>query len=159
MDKYPLIYIGIDPGLSGAVAWLTPQGPFVKDIPIVLKGSGFVKNEVDAAGLIRMLDFPGEYHAMLERVNAMPGQGVSSMFSMGDSFGVIRCALAAASIPHEYITPHAWKRHFNLDNNKEAARALAIRLYPTAELHLKKHIDRAEALLIATYCKHTKEAK
>lgn len=153
------IYIGIDPGLSGAVAWLTPDGAYVKDIPIVLKGGGYIKNEIDAAGLVRMLDYPGEYHAMLERINAMPGQGVSSMFSMGDSFGVIRCALAANGIPHEYITPHTWKRHFNLDSNKEAARALAIRLYPGVELQKKKYIDRAEALLIATYCKHVKEAK
>lgn len=152
-----MVYVGIDPGLSGAIAWLTPKGPFVSDIPIVLKGSGFVKNEVDAAGLISMLRLDGEYCAMLERVNAMPGQGVSSMFSMGDTFGVIRCALAAADIPTEYITPNTWKKHFHLDNNKEAARALAIRLYPTVQLNLKKFVDRAEALLIATYLKDTRE--
>jgi crossover junction endodeoxyribonuclease RuvC len=104
-----------------------------------------------------MLKLEGEYSAMLERVNAMPGQGVASMFSMGDSFGVIRCALAAASIPTEYITPQSWKKHFHLDSNKEAARALAIRLYPMVDLHLKKFIDRAEALLIATYLKDTRE--
>lgn len=152
-----MVYIGIDPGLYGAVAWLTPKGPYVEDLPTVLKGGGFVKREIDAAGLIQMIRLEGEYQAMLERVNAMPGQGVSSMFSMGDTFGVIRCALAAANIPTEYITPQSWKRHFHLDNDKEAARALAIRLYPTVDLHLKKHIDRAEALLIATYLKDTRE--
>ncbi len=152
-----MIYIGIDPGLYGAVAWLTPKGPYVEDIPVVLKGGGFVKNEINAAGLIQMLRFDGEYAAMLERINAMPGQGVSSMFSMGDSFGVIRCALAAAKIPTEYITPQSWKKHFHISSDKEVSRALAIRLYPTIDLHLKDHADRAEALLIATYLKDTRE--
>jgi crossover junction endodeoxyribonuclease RuvC len=146
-------FIGVDPGLSGAVAFLEPDSYTVVDIPTMAKGSGTVKNEIDAQGLYKLLN-RGVKHppvAALERVNAMPGQGVASVFSLGDSFGACRSTLACASIPTTYVTPAEWKRHFKLTSNKEEARALAIKMFPNAELHLKKHIDRAEALLIAAY--------
>jgi crossover junction endodeoxyribonuclease RuvC len=160
MDTVLKTYVGIDPGLSGAIAFITGTGAYaVHDIPIMAKGTGTVKNEINANGMRQILQktITLEPVAMLERVNAMPGQGVSSVFSLGDSFGACRSVLACTDIPTFYVTPTEWKKHFKLTSDKEEARALAIKLYPQAELHLKKHIDRAEALLIATYLKHKVE--
>lgn len=151
-----MITIGIDPGLSGAIGVLK-DGRFVAvyDMPIVAKGTGSVKNEVDSAGLINLLrlSLPADEAGVvvLERVNAMPGQGVSSVFSLGDSFGCARSAIAACRFETVYITPAKWKSHFSLTSDKELSRALAIRMFPEAPLNLKKHSDRAEALLMARW--------
>jgi crossover junction endodeoxyribonuclease RuvC len=154
-------YIGIDPGLSGAIAILWDDDTYeVHDIPIMSKGFGTVKNEINAGGMKDILDAAtvvGNAVAVLERVNAMPGQGVSSVFSLGDSFGTCRTVLACLDIPTLYVAPTQWKKHYGLTSDKEQARALAIRLFPKADLKLKKHIDRAEALLIALYLKTTTE--
>lgn len=148
-------YVGIDPGLSGAIAFLRGDKYTVVDIPIIQKGSGFIKNEINAKGLHDILkkNIDSQPIAALERVNAMPGQGSASVFSLGDSFGVCRAILACAHVPMFYITPVEWKKHYKLTRDKEEARALAVKMFPDAELHLKKHIDRAEALLIANYIK------
>lgn len=157
-----MITIGIDPGLTGAVGVLQ-DGRFVgvEDIPTILKGTGSVKQEVDAAGLIRLLkdrcpDIDAE--VALERVNAMPGQGVSSVFSLGDSFGCIRACVTAVRLPLNYVAPVTWKKYFKLTSDKEQSRSLAAKLFPDAELHLKKHADRAEALLMARWLYETKFA-
>ena len=157
-----MITIGIDPGLNGAVGVLR-DGRFVavEDMPIVAKGSGSVKNEVDAVGLLKLLRHyaPADEDAevALERVNAMPGQGVSSVFSLGDSFGVARAAVSATRLHIVYVTPPTWKKYFGLSSDKEMCRAFAIRTYPEAPLNLKKYVDRAEALLMALWlynCKY-----
>ena len=151
-----MITIGIDPGLTGAIGILS-NGLYlaVEDMPCVTKGSGSVKREVDPAGLIMLLRRHAPADAavsvVLERVNAMPGQGVSSTFSLGDSFGCARSAGAACRCELAYIGPAQWKKHFNLQRDKELSRALAVRMFPDAELHLKKHADRAEALLMARW--------
>ena len=156
-----MITIGIDPGLSGAIGILN-EGRYVDvvDMPIVSKGSGSVKNEVDPVGLIKILRSyaPADEYVMavLERVNAMPGQGVSSVFSLGDSFGCARSAIAACRFEMSYIVPAQWKKHFKLTSDKEMSRALAIRMFPDAPLNLKKHSDRAEALLMARWLHDTK---
>jgi crossover junction endodeoxyribonuclease RuvC len=156
-----MITIGVDPGLSGAIGILN-EGRYVDvvDMPIVSKGSGSVKNEVDPIGLIKILRnyAPADEYVMavLERVNAMPGQGVSSVFSLGDSFGCARSAIAACRFEMTYIAPTQWKKHFKLTSDKEMSRALAIRMFPDAPLNLKKHSDRAEALLMARWLHETK---
>jgi crossover junction endodeoxyribonuclease RuvC len=156
-----MITIGIDPGLSGAIGILN-EGRYVDvvDMPIVSKGSGSVKNEVDPMGLIKILRSyaPADEYVMavLERVNAMPGQGVSSVFSLGDSFGCARSAITACRFEMTYIAPTQWKKHFKLTSDKEMSRALAIRMFPDAPLNLKKHSDRAEALLMARWLHETK---
>lgn len=156
-----MIVIGIDPGLSGALGVLS-DGVFVavEDMPVVTKGSGSVKSEVDPAGLIWLLRryAPAEepVAVVLERVNAMPGQGVSSTFSLGDSFGCARSAVAAAGFELHYVTPGQWKKHHGLSSDKDASRALATRLWPGAPLSLKKHADRAEALLMARWLYDTR---
>lgn len=156
-----MITIGIDPGLSGAIGFLH-DGKYlgVADMPIVAKGGGSVKNEVDAAGLIKtLLDYCSEDKSTivaLERVNAMPGQGVSSVFSLGDSFGSARASVAACRVELVYVTPVKWKNYFKLPSDKEMCRAAAIRMFPDAPLHLKKHSDRAEALLMARWLFETR---
>jgi crossover junction endodeoxyribonuclease RuvC len=151
-----MITIGIDPGLSGAIGILN-MGKFVdvEDMPIVAKGSGSVKNEVDPSNLIKIIRSyvpAGETAVVaLERVNAMPGQGVSSVFSLGDSFGCARSAIAACRLEMVYVRPAEWKSYFKLTSDKEMSRASAIRMFPDAPLNLKKHSDRAEALLMARW--------
>lgn len=151
-----MITIGIDPGLDGAIGVLR-DGAFVAvaDMPVVAKGSGTVKREVDPAGLVTLLRqfAPADEDTCvaLERVNAMPGQGSSSVFSLGDSFGCARSAVAACGLQLVYVVPTQWKKHFKLPADKELARALAVRLYPAAPLNLKKYVDRAEALLMARW--------
>jgi crossover junction endodeoxyribonuclease RuvC len=151
-----MLIIAIDPGLTGAIGFLR-SGAYagVEDMPTVAKGTGSVKSEVSPGGLkelIRRHLLPGEaVVAVLERVNAMPGQGVSSVFSLGDSFGTARAVLATGGFETHYIAPVTWKKHFKLTSDKEQSRALASRLWPGAPLTLKKHADRAEALLIARW--------
>lgn len=156
-----MITIGVDPGLSGAIGVLK-DGIYVDvlDMPVVAKGSGSVKNEVDPAGLISLLRnyVPADevVAVALERVNAMPGQGVSSVFSLGDSFGCARSAVAACRFETIYVAPATWKKHFKLTSDKELSRALAVRLFPDAPINLKKHSDRAEALLMARWLYETR---
>lgn len=149
-----MITIAIDPGLSGAIGVLQ-DGNYVNvyDMPIVSKGSGSVKNEVDPAGIISILkQYKSDRQSVvIERVNAMPGQGSSSTFSLGDSFGCARAAVAACEVGLFYVSPVTWKKYYKLPSDKEASRALAVRFYPTAPLNLKKHADRAEALLMARW--------
>ena len=149
-----MITVGIDPGLTGAVAFLR-NGEYYSlfDIPTTLKGSGSVKQEVEPGGLKRMflerLEGREDVAIALERVSAIPGQGSSSVFSFGDTYGCCRSVASLTGYPLHLVTPTTWKKHFGLGRDKEESRALASRLFPGAELHLKKHADRAEALLMA----------
>ena len=151
-----MLTVGIDPGLTGAVAFLR-NGEYVAlfDIPTTLKGSGSVKQEVEPGGLKRMflerLEGREDVAIALERVSAMPGQGSSSVFSFGDTYGCCRSVASLTGYPLHLVTPTTWKKHFGLGRDKEESRALASRLFPGAELHLKKHADRAEALLMARW--------
>lgn len=82
----------------------------------------------------------------------MPGQGVTSMFNFGQGYGVIKGVLAGIGVPYKDATPQKWKKACGLiGSDKDAARLLAIELFPDAELHLKKHGGRADALLIAKF--------
>lgn len=129
------------------------------DIPTVVHGDGAVKSEVDAAGLARLLFLAvkpfhhGVRGAALERVWAQPGQGPSGTFSLGATFGCIRGVMCTLGYPLVYPAPITWKKKYGLTADKEKSRTLAISTWPTAELHLKRHADRAEALLLAKYAK------
>jgi len=157
------LIFGIDPGLTGALGVLI-NGAFlgVEDMPTVVKGVGSVKREVAPAGLKTIIKGylqPGEsVVCVLERVNAMPGQGVSSVFSLGDSFGCARSVIATAGFETYYVSPVTWKKYFKLPSDKEFSRALAVKMFPEAPLHLKKHDGRAEALLMARWLWETKFA-
>jgi crossover junction endodeoxyribonuclease RuvC len=156
-----MIIIGIDPGLSGAIAVLT-DGQFtaVHDMSVVTKGAG--RKEVNPAELYKIIasgmDAREGCEAVIEKVAASPQMGVSSAFSFGHSFGCCVSCVAAHSIGHVLVGPAVWKRYFKLDKDKELSRALAVRMFPTAPLNLKKHSDRAEALLMARWLWETKYA-
>jgi crossover junction endodeoxyribonuclease RuvC len=157
--------IGIDPGLTGAIAIIGHNGStaILLDMPIVPKLSG-KGNELSARLLLAALsahrtDIDAAY---VERVHAMPGQGVTGMFSLGRSVGVIDGILAALGIQTFYVEPTRWKRALDLTGKeKDAARTMAISLYPDAATNLsrKKDIGRADALLIAHWglTRNTKE--
>lgn len=150
------LYVGIDPGLTGAIAILDGHGDLVAldDLPVIAngKGSARVTRQLDPAGLAKLLPpYTSGITVALERVAARPGQGVSSVFSLGDSFGCIRGVLAALDMPVEIVTPATWKKHYQLGSDKEQARAKAIQLYPHADLHRVKDHNKAEAALIARW--------
>lgn len=149
------VKIGIDPGLSGAIALLENNRlSDLVDMPVMpLPGK---RNQVNAAEVVKIIklwanDSP-PITAYLEQVSAMPQQGVSSMFGFGVSYGIIQGILASLEIPVILVNPQKWKRAAGLIRQpKDMARTIAQRLYPLAELSLKKHVGRADALLIARY--------
>lgn len=147
---------GIDPGQTGAVAIILPKACiFLADTPteIVKKGKGS-KTEYLPANMADILRDNQIDHVFIEKVGAMPGQGVTSMFNFGKGFGLWLGILAALKIPYTLVTPQAWKKAIMQGvSDKDAARGKAIQLYPqvSKELSRKKDIGRADALLIAEY--------
>lgn len=152
-DK-PMV-LGIDPGLSGAIAAYDGAGLRVQDVP-TLKASSRGR-EVDWPALadtvkgMCMWDVPS--HVFIERVGAMPGQGVSSMFKFGFVAGGLRGLIAAYERPVTYVTPVAWKRALGVQKGKDASRARASELIPSGAHYWQRVKDdgRAEAALIALY--------
>ena len=144
--------VGIDPGLTGAVAFLDGESYFVEDMPVMAHGKGHsrVKNQVNPVELAAMLNQSIEL-VVIERVNSMPGQGSASIFSLGDTYGCIRGVVGALGLPMEAVNPREWKKYYNINSDKEIARARAIERYPKVDLSKKKHHNKAEALLIARY--------
>src|SRR5262249_55246463 len=133
--------LGIDPGISGALAFFFPEYPervAVEDMPVVA-------GEVDAVTLAKRITVMGPDVAVLERVNAMPGQGVSSTFKFGRSYGVIIGVIGAAAIPLHLVTPAKWKTHLRLSADKEMARALALRLFPACGAQFQRKKDHGRA--------------
>lgn len=143
--------IGIDPGAKGAIALFHGDAfADVGDMPtVIVKG----KARVDAAQLGEIIRAVRPHHAFMERVGAMPGQGVSSMFAFGMAAGIVMGALGALQIPLTLVTPAQWKVALRVPADKGGARARASQLLPAAAHHwpLVKHDGRAEAALIALY--------
>ena len=145
--------LGIDVGaVSGAWALLHGSSITCGDLPVV-------DGNVSPAHLFQSLMAHKPDVAIVERVNAFSGQGVSSVWKFGQAYGSVLACLACAGIPVHLVTPTVWKKHYNLPGkDKEKARALAIRLFPTVEgLSRKKDHNRAESLLLARY--HLETAK
>jgi len=97
---------------------------------------------------------------IVEQVSAMPGQGVTSMFNFGQSFGVIKGICSAMELPIFYVRPAKWKKHFNLINSeKDASRTKVIEMFPriSNKLSRKKDNNKADAILIAQYFENTRE--
>lgn len=154
-----MIYIGIDPGKSGAVAAINGTEVKLYDTPVArIKDS---KNDYipsAMAKIIKDLEATRPCFIVLEKVHAMPGQGVSSMFSFGEGLGLWKGIIAAYGIPYELVAPQTWKKAMMADmprDNKDASRIVATRLFPNAVdmLSRKKDDGRAEALLMAEYGK------
>lgn len=140
--------MGIDPGVSGAVAFYFPEqraGISVYDVPVMGK-------EIDAAALYDLIQQYKPDLAVIELVHAMPKQGVSSSFNFGCSYGAVKGVVGACKIPTINVSPVKWKKHFGLTADKEKARFLAISTWPFSDgFRRKKDNGRAEAALMALY--------
>jgi crossover junction endodeoxyribonuclease RuvC len=150
-------HIGIDPGLDGALALvLADEAIAVWDMPTVEDGkSRSVNGYLLADILAEAAEMVGARPSVvIERVSAMPGQGVSSMFNFGRSVGIVEGVVTGAGLPLTRVTPVTWKRRAKLIGKpKDASRAKALELWPemSGELARKKDCGRADALLIAYY--------
>lgn len=151
--------IGIDPGLTGAIAFIDSRGcVVVEDIPTVeLPGNGMVKRKVDGLALARLVrnHCPAAESATVvcEAVRAMGGQNnaVQTQGSLMRTLGAIEAVFEVLRFPWQIVEPQTWKRFYGLGADKAASMNTARTLYPTAPLKLAKHHNRAEALLIAHY--------
>lgn len=140
--------LGIDPGLSGGIAFYFPDHPAgvtAEDVPLAA-------GEVDAVTLARRIQQMRPTLAVLELVASRPGQGVSSTFKFGVAYGVLRGVVLTLGVPLQRVAPTTWKRHYKLGPDKEQARGMAISLWPGSSVfgRVKDH-NRAEAALIARY--------
>ncbi|NBW67803.1 MAG: hypothetical protein EBR47_03690 [Betaproteobacteria bacterium] len=147
-------HIGIDPGLSGAVAIISDDSLKVFDMPIMtVDRNGKAKRQVSANELAELLyTFSGkDCHVYVERVSAMAGQGVTSVFSFGRSFGMIEGILAALKMPVTFVAPATWVKGVGRGPGKDASRARAMELFPLQQEFFKRVKDdgRADAALIA----------
>jgi hypothetical protein len=154
-----VIYIGIDPGLSGAVAIIDGTDVKLFDTPTAETGKGSKRDYLIAnmSDILRTTQ-PFYMFAVLEAVHSMPKQGVASSFSFGRGLGIWEGILSAHSIPYAKVAPQTWKKAMLGDmprDNKDSSRIAATRLFPNASdmLARKKDDGRAEALLMAEYGK------
>ncbi|SEQ01239.1 crossover junction endodeoxyribonuclease RuvC [Ectothiorhodospira magna] len=156
-DYRPRLVLGIDPGLTGAVAALDPHHrvELLEDLPTVARGGGRVRRELDPAGLTHLLrPIAGDVRlAVVEQVASRPGQGVASVFSLGHTAGAICGVLAALGIPMVLVPPTAWKKAAGVPSgsDKGMSRTIAARLHPGIDLSRKRDHNMADALLLARY--------
>lgn len=151
--------IGIDPGLDGALAWLSGDILETFDVPTLeMSRNSKAKREVDHYALARILDeLTGRTltapHVIIEQVGSMPGQGVSSVFSFGKTYGTLIGVCAGNYLPITFVAPQTWKKALHVPAAKDGARAVASATFPRHgdQWPLKKHDGRAEAALIASY--------
>ncbi len=154
--------IGIDPGLSGGIAILDDSKIFdIFDMPIMSEGKKN-KNQLNSAQLVNIIKrhiLPNkETFVIVEQVSAMPGQGVTSMFNFGQSFGILKGICSAMNLPMYFVRPAKWKKYFSLINaSKDASRTKAIEIFPYFSVNLskKKDANKADAILIASYFEET----
>ena len=154
---------GIDPGLSGGIAIL--ENNKVKemfDMPVMSDGKKN-KRQLNSALLAQIIkdniEDIEDTVMVVEQVNAMPGQGVTSMFNFGQTFGAIKGICAALGLPIFFVRPAKWKKHFELINSsKDASRTKAIEMYPSIseQLSKKKDVNKSDAILIARYYNETR---
>lgn len=150
--------LGIDPGLSGAVALYLVEDDqmFVGDVPVhELRRNGKLRREVDVHGLANMLAECAKHHptVWIEHVSSMPGEGAVGAFTFGKVVGLLTGICVANQLVVERVTPSVWKRAMGVPADKDATRARASQLMPQHSRiwPLKKHDGRAESALIARY--------
>ncbi len=155
--------IGIDPGLSGAIAILEDgKVQNIFDMPVMAEGKKN-KRQLNSAQLVNIIKentkINEEILVVVEQVNAMPGQGVTSMFNFGQTFGAIKGVCAALKLPIFFVRPSKWKKHFELINSsKDASRTKVIEMFPilSNQLSKKKDVNKSDAILIAKFFHETR---
>ena len=155
--------IGIDPGLSGAIAVMHDKKVInMYDMPVMAEGKKN-KRQLNSSQLVNIIkeniNENEETIVVVEQVNAMPGQGVTSMFNFGQTFGAIKGVCAALKLPIFFVRPSKWKKHFELINSsKDSSRTKVIEMYPTlsAQLTKKRDVNKSDAVLIAKFYFDTK---
>ena len=159
-----MLIIGIDPGISGSICFLD-NGKIldVIEMPIMTDGK---KNKKQVNGsqvyneiIKKIKQFEkNQIRVVIEHVSAMPGQGVTSMFNFGQSFGILKGICTAMQLPMYFVRPTKWKKYFNLLNSeKDASRTRAIEIFPyfSSQLSRKKDSNKADAILIASFYHET----
>ena len=155
-----MLIIGIDPGVSGSICFLK-NGKIldVIEMPVMNEGKKN-KKQVNGAQIYNEItkkinkNSETNIRVVIEHVTAMPGQGVTSMFNFGQSFGVLKGICSAMRLPMFFVRPAKWKRYYNLINSeKDASRTRAIEIFPdfSTKLSKKKDSNKADAILIASF--------
>ena len=155
-----MLIIGIDPGISGSICFFQ-DGRIVEvlEMPTMTEGK---KNKKQVNGAQTYNEISNviknfekkDIKVVIEQVSAMPGQGVTSMFNFGQSFGILKGICSAMQLSMYFVRPAKWKKYFNLINSeKDASRTRAIEIFPyfSAELSKKKDSNKADAILIASF--------
>ena len=159
-----MLIIGIDPGISGSICFLD-NGKIldVIEMPIMTDGKKN-KKQVNGSQVYneitkRIKQFEkNQIRVVIEHVSAMPGQGVTSMFNFGQSFGILKGICTAMQLPMYFVRPAKWKKYFNLLNSeKDASRTRAIEIFPyfSSQFSRKKDSNKADAILIASFYHET----
>jgi len=155
-----MLIIGIDPGISGSICFFQ-EGKIIDviEMPTMPEGKKN-KKQVNGAQIfneisqrIKKID-KKDIKVIIEQVSAMPGQGVTSMFNFGQSFGILKGICSAMRLPLYFVRPAKWKKYFNLINaEKDASRTKAIEIFPyfSSQLSRKKDSNKADAILIASF--------
>ena len=155
-----MLVIGIDPGISGSICFFQ-DGKIIDvvEMPTMIEGKKNKKqvngsqifNEISER--IKKID-KKDIKVIIEQVSAMPGQGVTSMFNFGQSFGILKGICSAMQLPMYFVRPAKWKKYFNLINSeKDASRTRAIEVFPyfSSQLSRKKDSNKADAILLASF--------
>jgi len=159
-----MLIIGIDPGISGSICFLQDGKILdVIEMPTMTEGKKN-KKQVNGSQIyneifkrINKIE-KQEIRIVIEQVSAMPGQGVTSMFNFGQSFGILKGISSAMQLPMYFVRPTKWKKYFNLINSeKDASRTRAIEIFPyfSSQLSKKKDSNKADAILIASFYNET----
>ena len=155
-----MLIIGIDPGISGSICFFK-DGKILEviEMPTMTDGKKN-KKQVNGAQIFNEIkkriinNELRDIRVIIEQVSAMPGQGVTSMFNFGQSFGILKGICSAMQLSMYFVRPAKWKKYFNLLNSeKDASRTKAIEIFPYFSSHLskKKDSNKADAILIASF--------
>tara|TARA_Y100001935_G_C16975264_1_gene346042 strand:- start:23 stop:514 length:492 start_codon:yes stop_codon:yes gene_type:complete len=155
-----MLLIGIDPGISGSICFFE-NGKILEvlDMPTMIDGKKN-KKQVNGAQIYNEIlkrinkSDKEKIRVIIEQVSAMPGQGVTSMFNFGQSFGILKGICSAMQLPMYFVRPAKWKKYFGLINSeKDASRTKAIEMFPyfSSQLSKKKDSNKADAILIANF--------
>ena len=158
-----MLIIGIDPGISGSICFFE-DGKILEviEMPVMTEGKKN-KKQVNGAQIYnefskRINSKDNEIRVVIEQVSAMPGQGVTSMFNFGQSFGILKGICSAMQLPMYFVRPAKWKKYFGLINSeKDASRTKVIEMFPyfSSQLSKKKDSNKADAILIASFYHET----